>query len=166
LRGAFAEAGLKVVGYDLDQQASEAAQSIGVAVVDGVRSVAASCRTIFLSLPDSAAVDQVIRGPSVLSEACNAGTVLIDTTPRLPNRPFITSAGLPLNRSGSSTAPLSAQARKLATDWEWHWPETGRRRRPTRHFLHTFSKQIFYLGAAGRGHTAKLVVNLVLCLLA
>ena len=28
--------------------------------------------------------------------------------------------------------------------------------------LHAFSKQVFYLGGVGRGHTAKLVVNLVL----
>ena len=28
--------------------------------------------------------------------------------------------------------------------------------------LHTFAKRVFFLGAAGRGHTAKLVVNLVL----
>ena len=28
--------------------------------------------------------------------------------------------------------------------------------------LNTFAKRVFFLGAAGRGHTAKLVVNLVL----
>ena len=28
--------------------------------------------------------------------------------------------------------------------------------------LHTFAKRVFFLGAPGRGHTAKLVVNLVL----
>ena len=47
-------------------------------------------------------------------------------------------------------------------DRVWHWSETGRKRRPMRRSCTRFPSRCSISAAVGRGHTAKLVVNLVL----
>ena len=75
-------AGCRLVGRDPDRQAGEAARALGVDVVDETASVAERCKVVFLSLPDSSVVDQVLWGRSGLSGSCASGTVVIDTTSR------------------------------------------------------------------------------------
>ena len=67
-------AGYRVVGRDPDRQAGEAAREIGVEVVEDVSLDRRALQVVFLSLPDSAAVDHVLVGRSgrVGPHACPA----------------------------------------------------------------------------------------------
>jgi len=158
----FIGAGHRVVGNDLDTRAGDAAREIGVDVEDDVGSIAERCELIFLSLPDSAAVDRVLWGQRGIGPTCLAGTVIVDTTTAEPKetiRHFNRLAGQSVRfvdcpLVGSSQEIGDGQGVAIVGDRE----DTA----DYAPLLHTFAKQVFYLGAAGRGHTAKLVVNLVL----
>ena len=158
----FNLAGYQVVGHDLDPLACEAARTIGVEVVGDVGRVTDRCRTVFLSLTDSTAVDEVVSGGAGLSASCAAGALIIDTTTASPEETVrharhLARAGvrfLDCPLVGSSREIGDGQAVALVGDRE----ETA----TYLPLLRAFSKQVFFLGAAGRGHTAKLVVNLVL----
>ena len=62
-----------VVGHDLDRRACDEARAIGVEVVAEPGLVADRCGTIFLSLPDSTVVDEVVWGRAGLSTSCARG---------------------------------------------------------------------------------------------
>jgi 2-hydroxy-3-oxopropionate reductase len=155
-------AGCSVVGRDPDPQAGEAARAIGVELVDEGSSVAERCNVVFLSLPDSAAVDDVLWGRSGLGGSCAPGTVVIDTTtadPKETARHCHRFAGQEVRfvdcpLVGSSQEIGNGQSVAIVGDQE--------ERAEYAPLLRTFAKQVFFLGAIGRGHTAKLVVNLVL----
>ena len=91
-----------------------------------------------------------------------AGTVIVDTTTAEPKetiRHFNRLAGQSVRfvdcpLVGSSQEIGDGQGVAIVGDREDTADDAP--------LLHTFAKQVFYLGAAGRGHTAKLVVNLVL----
>ena len=113
-------------------------------------------------MPDSASVEAVLWGDAGLAGACAPGTLIIDTTTADPKEtvrhfPLLAHRGIrfvdcPL--VGSSREIGEGNAIAIVGD-----QEEGAGYAP---LLHTFAKRVFFLGAAGRGHTAKLVVNLVL----
>jgi 3-hydroxyisobutyrate dehydrogenase len=155
-------AGYSVVGLDLDGQACEDARAIGVKVVEAIGLVGEGCRMIFLSLPDSTAVDQVIWGSSGLGGSCAAGTVIIDTTTAVPAESMRHFCRLADKRVRFIDCPLVGSSREIGEGQGVALVGDKEENATYAPLLHTFSKQIYYLGAAGRGHTAKLVVNLVL----
>ena len=162
LAGRLHAAGHRVVGRDSNPEANAEARAIGVDVADDLRSVASRCDVVFLSLPDSASVDAVLWGDAGLAGACAPGALIIDTTtadPKETVRHFhlladrgVRFVDCPL--VGSSREIGEGNAIAIVGD-----REEGAEYAP---LLHTFAKRVFFLGAAGRGHTAKLVVNLVL----
>jgi 3-hydroxyisobutyrate dehydrogenase len=158
----FTQAGFKVVGRDLDRQAREAARAIGVEIVDEIACVTERCKTIFLSLPDSTAVDQVIWGSSGLSGTCAAGTVIIDTTTASPGETIRHSCRLAHEKVRFLDCPLVGSSREIGDGQGVALVGDSEEAATYAPLIHTFSKRVFYLGAVGRGHTAKLAVNLVL----
>jgi 3-hydroxyisobutyrate dehydrogenase-like beta-hydroxyacid dehydrogenase len=156
------QAGFSVVGRDPDPQACRAAQAVGVDIVDEVGLIAKRCKTIFLSLPDSTAVDQVIWGRSGLSGSCVAGTVLIDTTTAAPEETVHHFRRLSREGVRFLDCPLVGSSREIADGQGVALVGDREERATYAPLLHTFSKQVFFFGEVSRGHTAKLVVNLVL----
>jgi 3-hydroxyisobutyrate dehydrogenase-like beta-hydroxyacid dehydrogenase len=155
-------AGRRIIGRDPDQAAGDAARSIGVEIVDDISSVAERCKVILLSLPDSAAVNDVLWGTRSLSVSCTAGTLVIDTTtadPRETVRHFHRLAGLQIR---FVDCPLVGSSKEIG-DGEGV-AIVGDREDMAEYapLLREFAKRVFFLGAVGHGHTAKLVVNLVL----
>ena len=155
-------AGCHVVGRDPDRQAGEAARAIGVEIVDDIPSVAERCKVVFLSLPDSAAVDEVLWGVSSLSGSCSAGTLVIDTTTAIPKETVCHFHRLAGQQIRLVDCPLVGSSKEIG---EGQGVAIVGDREETADYaplLRTFAKEVFFLGAIGRGHTAKLVVNLVL----
>ena len=57
----------------------------GALRASGLAELAESCDTIFLSLPDAAAVASVVLGPDGLAGACHPGQTVVDlSTSRIP----------------------------------------------------------------------------------
>ena len=155
-------AGYRVVGQDLDQRANEAAREIGVEVADDLGAVAERCKRVFLSLPDSAAVDRVMWGRSGLGRSCSSGAVVIDTTTADPKETVRHAHRLAARQVRFVDCPLVGSSREIGDGQGVAIVGDLEETAEYAPLLRTFAKRVFFLGAAGRGHTAKLVVNLVL----
>ena len=155
-------AGHRVVGHDLDRRACEEAREIGVDVVADPRLVADHGGTIFLSLPNSTVVDEVLWGRAGLSTSCAVGSLIIDTTTASPEETVRHSRRLAHEGVHFVDCPLVGSSREIGEGQGVALVGDRAEAATYAPLLHTFSKQVFYLGAVGRGHTAKLVVNLVL----
>ena len=155
-------AGHSVVGRDSRPQANAESRIVGVDIADDLRSLASRCNVVFLSLPDSASVDAVLWGDAGLASACGPDTVIIDTTTADPAETLRHFHLLAEREVRFVDCPLVGSSREIGEgngvaivgDREQHAGYTS--------LLNTFAKRVFFLGAPGRGHTAKLVVNLVL----
>jgi len=158
----FILAGHRVVGHDVDREACEEARAIGVEIVAEPGLVANHCGTIFLSLTDSTAVDEVVRGRAGLSASCAPGSVIIDTTTADPEETARHSRRLAPEGVRFVDCPLVGSSREIGDGQGVALVGDRAEMAGYAPLLHAFSKQVFYLGAVGRGHTAKLVVNLVL----
>jgi 2-hydroxy-3-oxopropionate reductase len=155
-------AGCRVVGRDPDRQAGEAARAIGVELVEEVSSVAERCNVVFLSLPNSAVVDQVLWGRSGLSGSCAPDTVVIDTTTADPKETVRHCHRLASRQIRFVDCPLVGSSQEIGDGQGVALVGDLEEKAEYAPLLRTFAKQVFFLGAIGRGHTAKLVVNLVL----
>ncbi len=162
LAGRLTAAGHRVVGRDPDRQAGEAARALGVEVVDAASSVAERCHVVFLSLPDSAAVDQVLWGRSGLSGSCPPGAVVIDTTTADPKETVRRCHRLADQEVRFVDCPLVGSSQEIGEGRGVAIVGDREQAADYAPLLRAFAKQVFFLGAIGRGHTAKLVVNLVL----
>ena len=155
-------AGYRVVGRDPDQQAGEAARAIGVEIADDLPSVAERCKVVFLSLPDSAAVDDVLWGTSSLSVSCTTGTLVIDTTTADPKETVCHFNRLAARQIRFVDCPLVGSSKEIGDGQGVAIVGDREETADYAPLLRTFAKKVFFLGGIGRGHTAKLVVNLVL----
>jgi 3-hydroxyisobutyrate dehydrogenase-like beta-hydroxyacid dehydrogenase len=158
----FIAANYGVIGYDIKEEAANAARNAGVEVVSNPTNVGKTCQLIFLSLPSSSIVDDVLWGEKGLAKFCASNSTIIDTTTSDPketirHHQLLAERGVrfidcPL--VGSSQEIANAQAVAIVGDTE-----------EAAHYaplLNTFSKKVFFLGELGQGHQTKLVVNLVL----
>ena len=75
------DAGRPVLGYDLDAGQAAAA---GVPVMSSIAELSAAAEIVFLSLPDSAAVEAVVLGERGLLENARAGQVVVDLSTAAP----------------------------------------------------------------------------------
>lgn len=156
----FTLAGFSVVGYDIDSGACAASEAAGVTIVDSIQHVASAARRIVLSLPDSAASQQVV---SQLRPSLVADAVIVDTTTGNPDD--VEAIGYELTELGveyvdATVAGSSEQARRGEV-----LTLVGGSRAAVDHcrdLLDAFAAKTFYLGPGGSGARMKLVVNLVL----
>jgi 3-hydroxyisobutyrate dehydrogenase-like beta-hydroxyacid dehydrogenase len=156
-------AGYPVIGRDPDSSAARGGHEIGVELTNDLRSVAAKCRIVVLSLPNSAIVADVLWGADGLAQCCDAGHLILDTTTSDPTETIRNAERLAERQIRFVDCPLVGSSREISDgagvalvgDEE---PEAA----PYAPLLHLFAKQVFYLGKVGRAHTAKLVVNLAL----
>ena len=162
LAGRLRAAGNRVVGRDSNSEANAEARALGVDVADDLRSVASRCDIVFLSLPSSAEVDAVLWGEAGLAGACPPGSLIIDTTTADPKETL------------RHVHPLADRERTLRRLSAGGLEPGDRRRQRSRHRWRPGGRCRLcaaapHLRQAGvlprrsrRGHTAKLVVNLVL----
>lgn len=154
------KAGLSVTGYDVQQDATTRFRQAGGQVANSARDVAAGCRCVILSLPNSDIVDQVL---DEIASELKPGSVIIDTTTGDPQRTRRSATALSsrqvelvdatvlgssaVTRAGESVLMVGASAEALETCGE---------------VLGAISGQIHHVGPVGSGQEMKLVANLVL----
>ncbi|MCP4644642.1 MAG: NAD(P)-dependent oxidoreductase [bacterium] len=160
--GRLTAAGHDVIGCDTVESARDAARGMGVHVVDSPSRVMAECGTVLLSLPDSAAVTQVLWGPGGLAETVRPNVTVVDTTTTRPSETV--EHGRRLGEKGVRfvDAALVGSSREIEAGEAVALVGDTEEAADYAPLLRLFSKRVVFFGQCGQGHRAKLVVNLVL----
>ncbi len=96
-----------LVAFDLSEAAMRAMAEKGARLAGSVRDLAAMCDTIFLCLPTSRHVREVIFSESGLSPALKAGTLIVDQTTGDPTETRAMEAELAQRGVDLIDAPVS-----------------------------------------------------------
>ncbi|MBN2307773.1 MAG: NAD(P)-dependent oxidoreductase [Candidatus Hydrogenedentes bacterium] len=156
------EAGYSVAGCDVDNAACDRARARGVDVVARADDLAGGCRTILLSLPDSAAVDAVLWGGRGLGPACAAGHTLLDTTTARPGDTEAHHRRLSQGGVRFIDVALVGSSREIGEGKGVALVGAREEDADFRPVVDAFAAAVYFFDAPGGGHRAKLVVNLVL----
>ncbi|HIA19125.1 MAG TPA: NAD(P)-dependent oxidoreductase, partial [Planctomycetaceae bacterium] len=148
------------IGFDIDLQRCQELVDQGAETVAAPTDVCQQCRTIFLSLPDSKIVEQLI---ATIQPHLQPGDIILDTTTGDPQQTRSISrqlAGDGVTYLDTTMVGSSIQVRSL----EGLMLIGGESAAVSRCqlLINAVSKQSVYLGPSGSGATMKLIVNLVL----
>jgi 3-hydroxyisobutyrate dehydrogenase len=150
-------AGLPVQGYDRD--AAQAANA-GVPSRTSIAELVADAHVVFLSLPDSTVVEQVVFGDGGLLGCVRAGQVVVDLSTAAPSSSVkihaalgeqdvaFVDAGISGGAAGAEQGTLAIMAGGSAEALAIAAP-----------ILATFSAHVYHMGEPGSGHVAKLLNN-------
>ncbi len=151
------DGGLPVHGFDVN--ASQLAGS-GIEPTTSVANLAGEADIIFLSLPDSHAVEAVVYGAGGLLEATQAGQTIVDlstSAPKSTTRIHAALAGKSVDFVDAGISGGAAAAEKgTLSIMAGGAKEALSRITP---ILETFSTRIYHMGPSGSGHVAKLLNN-------
>ena len=157
------ERGFKLIGFDVDAQRCGTLREQGIVIADSPCHVASRVDCLFLSLPDSAVVDQVLTGPGGVLESEAMPASCIDTTTGDPED-SVRVARLCAGRDMAYLdATISGSSRQIA-ERDGVFMVGGHEAAFDRcqSLLNVLSDQVFYLGPSGSGSCAKLASNLIL----
>jgi 3-hydroxyisobutyrate dehydrogenase len=151
------DAGHAVLGYD---RSAEQATAAGVPGAGSIADLAARCDLVFLSLPDSTAVEEVLLGGGGLLASARPGQVIVDLSTAAPASTVRIHAALAERDvafvdAGISGGAAAAEAGTL-TIMAGGSQAALERARPV---IESFSARISHMGASGSGHVAKLLNN-------
>lgn len=149
--------GFELVGHDLDPARLD---SQGVPAAESVAALVQASDVIFLSLPNTAAVTEVISGPGGVAESCRAGQVVVDTSTVSPeatraNHERLEAVGVELLDAGISGGAAAAERGTLTVMVGGSQNALDE----VRDVMECFASAIFHMGGPGSGHTAKLINN-------
>lgn len=151
------QADIPVLGFDLDPGAAE---RCGARAAPSARAVLETVELVLLSLPDSRVIEQVMLGTNGVADATRPSQVVVDLSTASPESTRRIHARLLERRAHYLDAGISggaAAAEKgaltLMVGGEHEVLEQ------VRQVLDAFSSRIYYMGASGAGHTAKLLNN-------
>jgi 3-hydroxyisobutyrate dehydrogenase len=153
----LAEKGRPVVGYDVVPELAARARA---RAAGSIAEVAEAADIVLLSLPDSKVVESVMHGDGGLLAASRPGQVIADLSTAAPAstrelHQQLAAKGVSYLDAGISGGAAAAEAGTL-TVMVGGDPAMLERIRPV---LECFAARIFYCGAPGSGHTAKLLNN-------
>ncbi len=150
-------AGHEVLAVDADPARVPAS---GAKPAAGLAELAARCDVIMLSLPDSAVIEAVVRGPGGLLGHARAGQIIVDLSTADPKSTralhgelaargarFLDagiSGGAAAAEAGTLTLMVGGDAAALAE---------------VRPLLDAFSARVHHMGASGAGHVTKVLNN-------
>jgi 3-hydroxyisobutyrate dehydrogenase-like beta-hydroxyacid dehydrogenase len=151
------ESGAHVSGFDTRP---EVVAACGVSPAASVADAAVDCAIVFLSLPNSAAVEAVVLGTGGLVEASRSGQVIVDLGTSAPESTRKLAAafaerGATFLDAGISGGAAAADAGTL-TLMVGGEEAALEQIRPT---LDLFASKIYHCGSSGAGHIAKLLNN-------
>lgn len=151
------EKGRPVIGYDVRPGAAE---KLGARPAASVPEVAEAADIVLLSLPDSHVVEAVTGGADGLIAHARNGQVVVDLSTAAPSstraiHDELANRGAAYLDAGISGGAAAADKGTL-TLMVGGEADVLEQVRPV---LECFSAQIFYCGASGSGHTAKLLNN-------
>jgi len=154
-------AGYAVVAYDHRPEAREQAAEAGASTAKSAADVGRQCRTVITMLPDSDAVESVVRNDG-LAEAMAPGSTLIDMSTSVPERTKRLALWLAEREIGMLDAPVSGGVagaeRATLTIMVGGEQERFAHYRP---LFAALGKTIHYIGGHGAGHTIKAINNMV-----
>jgi 3-hydroxyisobutyrate dehydrogenase-like beta-hydroxyacid dehydrogenase len=151
------DGGHGVVGYDVDAERSGQA---GVPVASSVAQLVAGVDAVFLSLPDSKVIEEVVYGDDGILSASRRGQVVVDLSTAAPSSTIrihddlagrgveLVDAGISGGAAAAEQGTLTIMAGGDADALEAVGP-----------VLRTFSARVYHMGAPGSGHVAKLLNN-------
>lgn len=151
------EAGRNVLGYDVR---THLAEGLGAQPASSVADVIENSDIVLLSLPDSQTVESVVYGPAGAIAHVRASQIIVDlstaapdSTRRIHDELFAKQvnyldAGISGGAAAADKGTLTLMVGGNQTALE-----------QVRPVLNSFSANIFYCGASGSGHTAKLLNN-------
>jgi 3-hydroxyisobutyrate dehydrogenase-like beta-hydroxyacid dehydrogenase len=149
--------GPALVGFDAEPSRVEAA---GIPQATSLAELTGKADIILFSLPDSRVIEAVVYGEGGVLESCRAGQVVVDLSTALPSSTVrihdafrakdveFVDAGISGGASGAEKGTLSIMAGGSEETLE-----------SVRWLLETFASRIYFMGASGSGHTAKVLNN-------
>jgi 2-hydroxy-3-oxopropionate reductase len=156
-------AGFSVVGYDSDPSRMDAIVGEGLQRADSPEGIAPLVDAIFLSLPNSRVVNEVVKDSLKLFERGRKGLILIDTTTADPVMSEELAAGLKETGVAMLDAAVSGTSKMCAlrevTFLVGGNEEIFGKCSP---LFSALGRKAFHMGKNGTGAAAKLIVNLVL----
>lgn len=153
----FQQHGFDPLGFDLERTR---AGLLGLNRADSVAEVAEKSDVIFLSLPDSRAVEATVRGSGGLLESCRDGQVIVDLSTAAPSSTRelageLDAIGVKLVDAAVSGGAAAAEKGQL-TIMAGGDEAALERARPA---IESASAKIVHLGSAGAGHATKVLNN-------
>jgi 3-hydroxyisobutyrate dehydrogenase len=151
------EAGYDVLAVDADPARIPAC---GAVPAKDLAELAARCDVIMLSLPDSAVIETVIRGPNGLLEHARDGQVVVDLSTADPAstralRHQLAARGVRYLDAGISGGAAGAEQGTLTLMVGGDAAALAR----VRPLLGTFSAHVHHMGGSGAGHVTKVLNN-------
>jgi 3-hydroxyisobutyrate dehydrogenase len=151
------DAGLSVQGYDISAPQTAAS---GIAAAESIAELATNAGIVFLSLPDSRAVEAVVLGAGGLLESVHDGQIVIDLSTAAPSSTVrihaaLSARGVEFVDAGISGGAAAAEQGTLTI-------MAGGSKRAldaAAPLLATFSARVHHMGESGSGHAAKLLNN-------
>ena len=155
----FVRGGWRLIGYDRRPECMQALTSLGGTAVESARAVAEIVPYIVLCLPDSDAVEEVVRE----IEDVSAGRMIVDTTTGDPERTARLGARLKAADIDYVDATIAGSSRQVR-DGDVIVMAGGEAEAVARceRLFREFASQWFHVGPWGSGARMKLVFNLVL----
>ncbi|HLK50051.1 MAG TPA: NAD(P)-dependent oxidoreductase [Bryobacteraceae bacterium] len=155
----FVEAGLRTLGYDPLESPLHAFAAAGGHACESARAVAAEADLLITSLPDAAALDDVLRG---IISAQRPGLIVVETsTLSLPEkevgRARLADSGIAMLDAPISGTGPQAQAKDIIIFASGDQADFDQARGVLAHLTHS----IRYVGAFGAGTKLKLIANLL-----
>jgi 3-hydroxyisobutyrate dehydrogenase len=151
------DSGREVIGFDVDPTRAEAT---GATAAPSPAAVAGTCDVVLLSLPDSPVVEAVVLGDEGILSAAGPGAVVVDLSTSSPSSTVelhrrLGERGIEFVDAGISGGAAAAEQGTLTIMVGGAEVALDR----VRPVLDTFSSRVYYMGASGAGHTAKLLNN-------
>lgn len=155
--------GYSVIGYDNEKSKIDKCIEMGGAGTNNPEDLAAKVDVIFLSLPNSHVVDDVVKNALKLFETGRKGLVLIDTTTADPLMSEQLAEKLNVKGIEMLDATISGTS-KMCAEKDITFMVGGNQNiyRNCDQIFSTLAKKSYYLGKNGSGALMKLIVNLVL----
>jgi 3-hydroxyisobutyrate dehydrogenase-like beta-hydroxyacid dehydrogenase len=151
------DGGFAISGFDADAEAG------GRAGIEAERSLLALLEradVVFLSLPDSTVIEKVVYGDGGLASAARSGQIVVDLSTADPASSVrihadLAARGAEFLDAGVSGGAAAAEKGTLAV----MVGGSSEALSAVQGILATFAANVYAMGAAGAGHTAKLLNN-------
>ncbi len=155
--------GYAVIGYDIDPNKMAEIAATGADIIQDIEKLSTQTDLIFLSLPNSQVVEDVVSNSLNLFESGSKGLVLIDTTTADPSMSEQLAGRLREIGVEMLDATISGTS-KMCVEKDITFMVGGLQDvfEDCRQIFSVLGKKTYYLGKNGSGALMKLIVNLVL----
>lgn len=155
--------GYAVTGHDIDQNKIDKLAAMGAMTIEAIEDLPREVDLIFLSLPNSQVVDEVVKNSLRLPESGRKGLILVDTTTADPLMSERLAGQLKQNGIAMLDATISGTS-KMCAEKDITFMVGGDKFafETCKPVFSILGKKTYHLGKNGSGALMKLIVNLVL----